>query len=131
MWNGTSIALGALLWALVGAFAPDLPAQSQNRAESIPELNGQGVVTAWRFVNPHPILRVEVTRADGENALWNVNFGPPAVSALRRRGFSVETFQPGEIINVKGHPATAPGALSIKVQGPESAVSRGDSSPIP
>ena len=91
----------------------------------------QGVVTAWRFVNPHPILRVEVTWADGENVLWNVNFGPPAVSALRRRGFSVETFQPGDVITVKGHPATAPGALSIKVQGPESDVTREDGTQVP
>ena len=51
MWKGTSIALVALLWALVGAFPPDLPARSQNRVDSIPELNG--VWSRGRCVEPN------------------------------------------------------------------------------
>ncbi len=89
------------------------------------------VVTEWRFVNPHPILRGEVTEADGQAVAWNVAFGPSAVSALRRRGFSPETFMPGEVLIVTGHPATAPGAHAINVRGPESEVTRGDGSPVP
>ena len=68
----------------------------------------KGAVKKWSFVNPHPILLLEVTEA-GKTTEWDVYFGPSAVSFLRRQGFAPDTFRAGEIVVVKGHRATAAG----------------------
>lgn len=91
----------------------------------------RGTVTAWRFVNPHPILRVEVSGEGSEKELWNVAFGPAAVSALRSRGFSAETFKPGDMLILNGHPATATAAHGLTIRGDGSGVTREDGTPVP
>ena len=90
-----------------------------------------GTVREWIFVNPHPVLVISVADERGATEDWDVYFGPSAVSALRRRGFSADTFAIGETVIVKGHLATAPGARGIDVWGASSSVSRADGSPIP
>ena len=90
-----------------------------------------GAVKEWTFVNPHPVLLLEVTDERGEKAEWDVYFGPSAVSALRRRGFSAGTFEIGETVIVKGHLATASGARGIDVWGGGTSVTRADGVPIP
>lgn len=90
-----------------------------------------GTVREWSFVNPHPVLVLEVVDADGAAAAWDVYFGPAAVSALRRRGFSADTFTIGETLIVKGHPATAAGARGIDVWGGGTSVLRADGAAIP
>jgi hypothetical protein len=90
-----------------------------------------GSVKEWSFVNPHPVLILEVRDANGTAADWDVYFGPQAVSALRKRGFSAATFEVGEPLIVKGHPATAAGARGIDVWGADSSVRRADGSAVP
>lgn len=90
-----------------------------------------GAVKEWIFVNPHPVLVLEVTGPNGETADWDVYFGPSAVSALRRRGFSPATFEIGETLIVKGHLAAAVGAHGIDVWGPDCSVSRADGRGVP
>ena len=90
-----------------------------------------GSVKEWIFINPHPVLVLEVAADNGETADWDVYFGPQAVSALRRRGFSEETFAVGETIVVNGHLATAPGARGIDVWRGNTSVTRGDGTAIP
>jgi hypothetical protein len=91
----------------------------------------RGAVREWSFVNPHPVLVLEVTEASGETAQWDVYFGPAAVSALRRRGFANDTFAAGEILLVTGHPASAAGVRGIDVWGSDSRVQRADGSAVP
>jgi len=90
-----------------------------------------GVVREWSFVNPHPVLVLEVADESGEMTEWDVYFGPAAVSALGRRGFSRDTFEIGESLIVKGHPATAAGARGIDVWGADSVVTRADGTSVP
>jgi hypothetical protein len=73
----------------------------------------EGTVKEWSFVNPHPVLVLETTEA------------------LRRRGFSAETFAAGETLVITGHPATAAGVHGIDVWGGDSSVKRGDGSGVP
>src|SRR5512132_2089666 len=61
----------------------------------------KGSVKEWNFVNPHPILVLEVTD-QGTTTQWDVYFGPSAVSFMKRQGFTRDTFKPGETIVVKG-----------------------------
>jgi len=88
-------------------------------------------VKKWSFVNPHPILLLEVTDEKGAKAEWDVYFGPSAVSFMRRNGYRPETFKAGETVIVKGHPATGAGVRGVDVWGKGVSVTRADGTPIP
>lgn len=91
----------------------------------------RGTVKKWSFVNPHPILLLEVTDAKGVKADWDVYFGPSAVSFMRRNGYTPETFKVGETVIVKGHPATGAGVRGVDVWGKGVSVTRADGTAIP
>jgi Family of unknown function (DUF6152) len=90
-----------------------------------------GTVKEWSFVNPHPVLTIEVGESNGARTEWEVYFGPQAVSHMRQRGFSAGTFKAGETLVVSGHPATTKGAHGIDVWGGGTSVKRGDGSAVP
>ena len=90
----------------------------------------KGSVKKWTFVNPHPILQLEVTE-EGKAGDWDVYFGPSAVSFLRRQGFTADTFRPGETVVIKGHVATGAGLRGIDVWGKGTGVTRADGRPVP
>jgi hypothetical protein len=89
----------------------------------------KGSVKEWNFVNPHPILVLEVTDQTGTTQ-WDVYFGPSAVSFMKRQGFTRETFKPGDAIVVKGHPATT-AVKGLDVWGKETSVMRADGTKLP
>ena len=84
----------------------------------------RGVVKSWLFKNPHPVLTVEVKGEDGKSIEWQVQFAPATI--LGRRGWTVETFQPGQEVVVTGHPSRAPGTFGLEHQK----IARADGSPI-
>ena len=90
----------------------------------------KGAVKKWSFVNPHPILQLEVAEA-GKATEWDVYFGPSAVSFLRRQGFAPDTFRAGEIVVVTGYRATTAGVQGIDVWGKGTGVTRADGRPVP
>ena len=94
-------------------------------------LEVKGSVKTWSFVNPHPILVLEVTDENGQKADWDIYFGPAAASALRRRGYAADTFKIGETLTVKGHPAKAAGVRGIDVFGAAATVTRADGTRVP
>ena len=75
-----------------------------------------GAVKEWRFINPHPSLIIEVEGADGNLEEWDISYGGPAVTHLKRQGYTADTFMPGDVIVVRGYAAkvqTAHGLLII------------------
>jgi hypothetical protein len=68
------------------------------------ETEVKGKVKEWRFTNPHPLLKIEVVDAKGVAQEWDVSYGGSAVAHLKRRGYSAQTFKPGDVVIVKGHP---------------------------
>lgn len=80
------------------------------------EVELTGTVKAWRFINPHPSLTLEVTAVDGTVAEWDVSYGGSAVTHLVRRGYTAATFKPGDAITVKGHPALLEGAHGLLME---------------
>ena len=62
-----------------------------------------GVVTEFRFVNPHARVYFEITNADGSNEVWMAE-GDASV-ALRRSGWTPDRIKPGDSIHVVGSPA--------------------------
>lgn len=109
-------ALALLALALPGyaAFAHHSTNGMYNE-ETVIELTGK--VVQWRFINPHPSLKLAVTAADGSVQEWDVSYGGSAVAHLKRRGFTADTFKPGDEISVKGNPALLEGAYGILAQG--------------
>ena len=62
-----------------------------------------GVVTEFRFVNPHVRVYFEVQDEDGSIETWMAE-GDASV-ALRRTGWTEDQLEPGDRIAVTGHPS--------------------------
>ena len=90
-----------------------------------------GSVKTWSFVNPHPILVLEVTDENGATADWDIYFGPSAAAILQRRGYAPDTFTFGETLAVTGHLAKAAGVRGIDVFGPAASITRPDGTRVP
>jgi hypothetical protein len=84
----------------------------------------RGTVVRWIFRNPHPVLEVEVQNDDGTKVVWSVQFAPATV--LAKRGWTDQTFKPGDAVVATGHPSRAAGTFGLEQRGLE----RADGSPI-
>jgi hypothetical protein len=84
----------------------------------------RGTVVRWIFRNPHPVLEVEVQEGGGEKIVWAVQFAPATV--LAKRGWTENTFKPGDAVVATGHPSRAPGTHGLEHRTLE----RADGSPI-
>jgi hypothetical protein len=93
------------------------------------ELELTGKVISWKFINPHPTLKLEVVNADGVAEEWDLSYGGSAVTHLVRRGYSADTFKPGDMIKAKGHPALLEGARGLLMEGTGDPV-KADGTPI-
>ncbi len=65
-----------------------------------------GVVTQFRFVNPHALMTVEVTDKDGKVVAWVVEFAGRL--NLSEIGWSAESIRSGEKLTVTGNPTHEP-----------------------
>jgi len=59
-----------------------------------------GVVTEFRFVNPHAYVYLDVTGDDGEVTSWNCEM--TAATKLRRDGWTEDLFRPGQTGDIEG-----------------------------
>ncbi len=71
------------------------------RLDELVELSG--VVTEFRFVNPHVRVYFEVRGEDGSVESWMAE-GDASV-ALRRTGWTEDQLEPGDRIEISGHPS--------------------------
>jgi len=76
-----------------------------------------GRVKEWRFVNPHPSLIVEVEGPDGAIQEWDISYGGPAVTQLKRVGYTADTFKPGDMIVAQGYAARVQTAFGLLIIG--------------
>lgn len=83
-----------------------------------------GVVQRWIFKNPHPVLVVEVADESGGAVAWQVHFAP--ATALAKRGWTAETFRPGDRVIATGHPSRQPGTHGLEHRD----LQRADDSPV-
>jgi len=65
-----------------------------------------GVVTQFRFVNPHALMTLEVTDQDGKVVAWVVEFAGRL--NLSEIGWSAESIRSGEKLTVTGNPTHEP-----------------------
>ncbi|MDY6981678.1 MAG: DUF6152 family protein [Pseudomonadota bacterium] len=93
------------------------------------ELELTGKVISWKFINPHPTLKLEVVNEQGVAEEWDLSYGGSAVTHLVRRGYSADTFKPGDMIKATGHPALLEGARGLLMEGTGDPV-KADGTPI-
>lgn len=67
------------------------------------QINISGVVTEFKFVNPHSFVYFEVEQPDGGIAIWNCEMQAAAI--LRHSGWSQDLLKPGTRITVSGSAA--------------------------
>lgn len=60
------------------------------------------VVKQWRFINPHPLILVEVATPGGPSQAWTLEMDKRELAAL---GFTKDTLKPGDRIDVTGDPS--------------------------
>lgn len=63
----------------------------------------EGVVSDFKFVNPHVVVYVDMANEDGTVSTWNCAF--TAATALRRNGWSKDLFSAGDIVRIQGSAA--------------------------
>jgi uncharacterized protein DUF6152 len=62
-----------------------------------------GVVTEFTFRNPHGMLMLDATGADGKVEAWKIETNSPNI--LRRRGWTETSIKSGDRVTVEGYPA--------------------------
>lgn len=95
------------------------------------EVELKGKVKAWRFINPHPSLKLDVADENGVVHEWDVSYGGSAVAHLKRRGYGADTFKTGDVIIVKGHPTVLKDAHGLLIEGNGRDPTREDGTPYP
>ena len=65
----------------------------------------EGVVTEFRFVNPHAMMLMDVKDKTGKVETWNVEFAGRL--NLEEAGWSAQSIKPGEHVKVTGNPMPA------------------------
>jgi len=68
-----------------------------------PSVSISGLVTEYRFRNPHGLIFLEVLNEDGVTESWRVETNSPSV--LRRRGWSPDSLHSGDAVTIVGYPA--------------------------
>jgi uncharacterized protein DUF6152 len=61
-----------------------------------------GVVTEFKFVNPHGVIVLKVKNAAGVDEEWKIETNSPSI--LRRRGWAPDSLKAGETITIEGWP---------------------------
>ena len=92
-----AIAIAALCLAPAIASAHHSFAVYFDSAKSV-TVNGK--VTSFRFTNPHGLVVLDVTDAQGRVRQWRAETNAPVV--LQRRGWTRTTVKPGDEITVQG-----------------------------
>jgi hypothetical protein len=67
------------------------------------EVTVKGTVTGWTWANPHCILRVDVTGADGKVTNWSV--ATSNIADVSKRGWSRRSFNAGDMVTLTIQPA--------------------------
>lgn len=116
--------LGSAVLALLGsavasAHHAQAPFFHQDRLVEV-----RGTVLRWYFRNPHPVLEVEAVDENGTTVVWEVQFAPATV--LAKRGWTEQTFVPGDEVVATGHPSKAPGTYGLE----QRSVERVDGTPL-
>lgn len=74
-----------------------------------------GVVTKFKWTNPHSWLYLDVTDTDGKVTNWGVEFGAP--NSLENKGLKKSDIKPGDVVRITGYRAKNGGPFGYSVNG--------------
>jgi hypothetical protein len=94
---GSLFLLSVLLVARVSAHHAFTPVYDEKRSITV-----TGVVTEFRFVNPHAMMSMDVTGDGGRVTKWAVEFAGRL--NLSEVGWTAESIKAGERVTVTGNP---------------------------
>jgi hypothetical protein len=85
---------------LVGLLAVSIPmaAHHGNASYDNKVVTLKGVVTEWRWINPHVFLKIDVKGEDGQVVNWTCELVAP--SNMINFGFTGDSFKPGDKVTV-------------------------------
>ena len=110
LWLSSLTAVVALGLAIAGP-----PAEAHHNSapfyDDTKSVEVIGVVTEFRFLNPHSFVSIQGENEAGEMVEWEVEMGP-AVS-MSRRGWTPERIKAGDPIRAVGQPSRAPGTYGM------------------
>ena len=84
----------------------------------------EGVVMELKLVNPHPLMKVEVTDASSQKSVWNVT-GRATGSGILKAGWTADTVPVGIKVKVEGNPSRKEGAKALaagKITKPDGSI---------
>jgi hypothetical protein len=75
----------------------------------------KGRVLRYQPVNPHVLITIEETRADGRKRLWTVE--GPDLNGLRKMDFAADFIKTGDVVEACGFPPRGDAALRTTAPG--------------
>ena len=86
------------------------------------DVTAVGVVSDFRWTNPHAWMHVDISDAKGTKATWALEMTSP--NTLVRSGWRRSSFKPGDKVTVTYHPLVngKPGGALVKVVLPSGTV---------
>ena len=70
-----------------------------------------GAVKEYKWANPHAMISIVTVDDKGAQQVWNVECSTPNI--LVRKGWSINSFKPGDMIKVTGHPMRDGGQAAL------------------
>lgn len=112
---GIAAILLASLWIVGSAFGHHAAAGIDPEGS----VTVKGVVTEFRWANPHSWIEMDVVNPQGVTQSWNFEMNPP--SYLVRAGWTRSTLKPGDEVTVTARPFRNgdPGGLFLGVKLPD------------
>lgn len=92
----------ALLAAAALTAAPAVAHHSPAVFDQTREIELTGVVTEFKWANPHSWIHMDVKNDDGSVDNWSIEMNPPTY--LVRGGWRSNTIGPGDVVTVRANP---------------------------
>ena len=93
--------LFVVIWGAMVAAAPVQAHHAAGAAFMEEEIQIEGIVSEFNFVNPHVNIILSVTGDDGAEVLWQAT--APAPVSLRRSGWSADSLEVGQYLGLTGY----------------------------
>jgi hypothetical protein len=87
------------------------------------EVTLEGVVTEYKWANPHSYIHLQTAGEDGSSEVWEIEASSAVV--MRNRGWSADSVAVGDRVTIYANPSKNPGrtkALGARLQAPGGAV---------
>jgi len=69
------------------------------------EVRFEAVVIDYQYINPHVLIFFEAQNENGEIEEWVAETNSPSLFRRRGRGLKRDSFAPGDLITIAGHPS--------------------------